>query len=155
MTGRLKDLAQDIFCDAGIKTTNVESTLVRFGCDSAREGTSTGRRQDRVLINRRHRGSDGGRDRVRVGWDVQRRRRHMRRVSLAVLVAVEPRSTSVGLRRRRRELCTSRGGARVCHYDESRERHVDTLVFTIAERSTLTVLVAQVDKEAKSGRVLL
>lgn len=99
MTCGLEDLAQDVLRDARIKAANVERTLIRLGRYSAGEGTSAGRGKDRVLVNRRHGRCDCRRDGVRVGRDVQRRRGHVRRVPLAILVVIEARGAGIGLRR--------------------------------------------------------
>lgn len=97
VTSSLEDLAQHILRDAGIQAADVQRPLIRLGGGAARERAAARRRHD--LIARHGRGNSG-RDGVRVGRDVQRRRRHVGvGAVLAVLVAG---SACVGLRRGRK-----------------------------------------------------
>lgn len=85
VAGGFKDLAQDILGHTRIQTTHVESSLIRLGRSTSREGTGAGGGHDIVAA---HGGGNGGRDRVVVGRDMQRRRRHMGvGTVLAILVA--------------------------------------------------------------------
>lgn len=96
VTSSLEDLSQDILGDSRVQTTNVQRTLVGFGGGAAGKGATAGRRHDLVAAHGR---GNGGRDRVRVGWDVQRWRRHVGIGTVAIFV---PRSSSIGLRGRRK-----------------------------------------------------
>lgn len=110
VTGSLKDLAQNILRDTRVQATDVESSLVRLGRRAPGEGTAAGGRHD--LVTRHGRG-DRGRNRVRVGRDVERRGRHVGvGAILTVLVAWSP-STGLG---RRRKLASRRNS--VCHAEQ-------------------------------------
>ena len=93
MSCGLEDLTQHILRHPLVETPHVECALVRLGSGTSSEATSAAGRHDVVYAG--HGRGDGGRDRVGVLWDVQRRRRHVSLVGLAILVARRPR---IGLR---------------------------------------------------------
>lgn len=113
MTSSLKDLAKNILCNTGVEPTDIERSLIRLGCHAAGEGTGAGGRHHAALVAGHGRG-DGGRDGVRVLRNVQRRRRHVCRVGLAILAILEARSASIGLGRRR-QLARGRGRSVLSH----------------------------------------
>lgn len=109
MTRRLEDLAQHVFRHTRIEATNIQSSLVRLGRCSSREGPPTAGRHDAArVVDTRHGRRDGGRDRVRILRDVQRRGGDVRAIALAVLGIVEAGGSSVRLRRRRQLSCRGR-----------------------------------------------
>ena len=97
VTGSLEDLTENILCDTLVEAANVQSTLVRFG-GSTSESSSTCRRHQSTLIGRKGRGNRS-RDRVGILRDMQRRRREVGCIGLAILVAVEARGARIGLGR--------------------------------------------------------
>ena len=108
MPGGLKDLAQNIFRHPRVESAHVQRSLVRLWRGSTRERTAAARRHD-TLIGR----CNSGRDRVRVRRDMERRRRHVCGVSLAVLARIEAGGADVRLRGRRQ--LTACGGVVVGH----------------------------------------
>ena len=63
MTGRFKDLFQNVLSDPGIQSSDVESAFVRLGRGATDEATAGGRRGD---TRDRHGRGDSRGDRVRV-----------------------------------------------------------------------------------------
>jgi hypothetical protein len=100
VTSSLEDLTKNILRNARVESTDVKRPLVRFGSHTAGESTRAVWGHHTALIAG-HGGGNSRRDRVRVLRNVQRRRRHVSRVGLAILAAFEARSARVGLRRRR------------------------------------------------------
>lgn len=96
VAGSLEDLSQDILGDSRVQTTDVQRALVGLRGGAARERATAGRRHDLIATHGR---GDGSRYRIRVGWDVQRWRRHVGIGAVAIFVA---RSSSTGLRGRRK-----------------------------------------------------
>lgn len=124
MAGRLENLAQDVFCDAGVQASNIQSTLVRLRSSAATERAAAGRRHNAALVAASaHRRGDRGRDRVRVLRDVQRGRRHVGGVRGSVLAVLVAWSTGVRLGRGR-QLTRGRGRSVVSHIEASRSEEV-------------------------------
>lgn len=91
VTSRLKDLSQNILRHTLIEATDVERPLVRFGSRSTKAGS---RGENTASILRGPGRGDGGRDRIVVLRNVQRRRGN----GLAVLPAIEACGTRIWLR---------------------------------------------------------
>jgi hypothetical protein len=121
MTCRLEDLAKDILGNTGIKPSDVQSTLVRLGSGAPGKATTATRRHDAALVASTQRRCDGRRDGIRVLGNVERRRRHMGRIGLAILPSVESRSASIWLRRRG-QVCRGRCRTGVSHGDGNQRR---------------------------------
>lgn len=112
MAGRLKDLAQHVLSDPSVQATDVERALVRLRRSASGEGTT--RRHQSTLVPTSHGRCNGGRDRVGVLGNVQRRRGHG--TGLTVLRVVEARRTSIGLGRGRQ--LSARGRSSVVSHRE-------------------------------------
>jgi hypothetical protein len=91
MSSCLEDLPENILRHALVKAADVERPLVGL---RRRSTDAAGRGEDTADVLRSSRRGDGGRDRVVVLRNVQRRRGN----SLAVLPAVEARGTRIWLR---------------------------------------------------------
>lgn len=94
MTSSLEDLSQNILRNTGVQAADVEGTLIRLGRSTTGERTTAGRRHNLVAAHGR---GDGRGDRVVVGRNMERRRRHVGVRAIAVLVA---RGSCIGLRGR-------------------------------------------------------
>ena len=99
VAGGLEYLAQNILRDPLVEAAHIERPLVRLGGGAASEAARTAGRQD--IIDARHGGGDCRRNRVCILRDVERRRRHVGRVGLAILPILVARSASIRLRWRR------------------------------------------------------
>ena len=95
MAGGLEDLAQNILRHPRVKSTDVKRPLVRLRRRSTREGTAASGRHDTLV-----RGCNGSRNGVRVRRDMKRRRRHVGRISLAVLARIKAGGADIWLRGR-------------------------------------------------------